>query len=262
MEGDQPVKRKTRRYAALLPALLLMLPALLTGCSNAEDPAAMEAWEALDTDFNAGMEGIETMEQYTEVINTFKPRYETLAEEYWGTEAAFDAKLWTLQMGTVGMEDDERETVMSDVLDALFSEYRRSEQLSKLASYYSDLSEERQGWLREGSPHATVRAATLYYLARDADFQMAYGGDEVDVEAMMAQRKANLDLLVSEYHDTPLRESTYGVMAEAMLSAHDPATLAIGQKAPEIIGTDVDGNEMKLSDYLGKVLVIDFWGDW
>ena len=36
----------------------------------------------------------------------------------------------------------------------------------------------------------------------------------------------------------------------------------IGQKAPEIIGTDVDGNEMKLSDYLGKVLVLDFWGDW
>ena len=36
----------------------------------------------------------------------------------------------------------------------------------------------------------------------------------------------------------------------------------IGQKAPEIIGTDVDGNEMKLSDYLGKVIVLDFWGDW
>ncbi|MFC1559210.1 peroxiredoxin family protein [Gemmatimonadota bacterium] len=38
--------------------------------------------------------------------------------------------------------------------------------------------------------------------------------------------------------------------------------VAIGAKAPEIVGSDVDGNEMKLSDYLGKVIVLDFWGDW
>jgi len=38
--------------------------------------------------------------------------------------------------------------------------------------------------------------------------------------------------------------------------------LAIGKVAPEIIGKDVDGNEMKLSDYRGKVVVLDFWGDW
>jgi len=48
------------------------------------------------------------------------------------------------------------------------------------------------------------------------------------------------------------------------LTGCSPSTdeLAIGQKAPEILGADVDGNEMKLSDYLGKVIVLDFWGDW
>jgi len=56
-------------------------------------------------------------------------------------------------------------------------------------------------------------------------------------------------------------EALQGV-AEEMLSAHDPADLAIGKPAPEIIGANVDGEEMKLSDYLGKVVVIDFWGDW
>ncbi len=38
--------------------------------------------------------------------------------------------------------------------------------------------------------------------------------------------------------------------------------LAIGKPAPEIIGANVDGEEMRLSDFLGKVVVIDFWGDW
>ena len=31
---------------------------------------------------------------------------------------------------------------------------------------------------------------------------------------------------------------------------------------PEIKGEDVDGKSFKLSDYRGKVVVIDFWGDW
>ena len=38
--------------------------------------------------------------------------------------------------------------------------------------------------------------------------------------------------------------------------------LAIGKVAPEIEGEDVDGKTMKLSQYRGKVVVLDFWGDW
>ena len=43
---------------------------------------------------------------------------------------------------------------------------------------------------------------------------------------------------------------------------HSPADLAIGKVAPEISGEDVDGVKFKLSDYRGKVVVLDFWGDW
>jgi tetratricopeptide (TPR) repeat protein len=32
--------------------------------------------------------------------------------------------------------------------------------------------------------------------------------------------------------------------------------------APDIEGEDADGKAFKLSDYRGKVVVIDFWGDW
>jgi cytochrome oxidase Cu insertion factor (SCO1/SenC/PrrC family) len=42
----------------------------------------------------------------------------------------------------------------------------------------------------------------------------------------------------------------------------DPRDLEIGKKAPEIEGQDVDGKKFKLSDYRGKVVVLDFWGDW
>ena len=61
------------------------------------------------------------------------------------------------------------------------------------------------------------------------------------------------------------------VMAALMLSSrsavaqakkHSHEDLAIGKLATEISGVDVDGRKFKLSDYRGKVVVLDFWGDW
>lgn len=43
---------------------------------------------------------------------------------------------------------------------------------------------------------------------------------------------------------------------------HNPKDLEIGKKAPEIEGKDVNGKSFKLSEYRGKVVVLDFWGDW
>ena len=36
----------------------------------------------------------------------------------------------------------------------------------------------------------------------------------------------------------------------------------VGDKVPEITGPDTDGVVFKLSDYKGKLILIDFWGDW
>lgn len=38
--------------------------------------------------------------------------------------------------------------------------------------------------------------------------------------------------------------------------------LSVGKVAPDISAADLDGVPFKLSDYRGKVVVIDFWGDW
>ncbi|MEC9092813.1 MAG: hypothetical protein VX438_08930 [Planctomycetota bacterium] len=38
--------------------------------------------------------------------------------------------------------------------------------------------------------------------------------------------------------------------------------LQIGMDVPNIQGEDIDGVQFNLTDYKGKVVVIDFWGDW
>ena len=36
----------------------------------------------------------------------------------------------------------------------------------------------------------------------------------------------------------------------------------VGKPAPPTRGTDADGVAFQLSDYRGKVVMLDFWGDW
>ncbi len=38
--------------------------------------------------------------------------------------------------------------------------------------------------------------------------------------------------------------------------------LVVGKMAPDIEGTDADGKKLRLSDYRGKVVVLDFWASW
>ena len=45
-------------------------------------------------------------------------------------------------------------------------------------------------------------------------------------------------------------------------AAPGPRGLKIGEVAPEVAGFDLDGVPFRLSDYRGKVVVLDFWGDW
>ena len=47
-----------------------------------------------------------------------------------------------------------------------------------------------------------------------------------------------------------------------LLTAADRPNPSVGKPAPEISGTDVNGKPLKLSDHLGKVVLVDFWGDW
>lgn len=53
-------------------------------------------------------------------------------------------------------------------------------------------------------------------------------------------------------------------LADALkaLAATAAQPLELGGVAPEIVGKDLDGKRLKLSDYRGKVVMLDFWGHW
>jgi hypothetical protein len=58
---------------------------------------------------------------------------------------------------------------------------------------------------------------------------------------------------------SPLTPPPAPPRAPSMVACAGPR---IGQPAPEIVGDDLDGVPFRLSEYRGKVVVLDFWGHW
>lgn len=81
-----------------------------------------------------------------------------------------------------------------------------------------------------------------------------------DRAAMAAKSEALYEQLVAKHASVTMYDETLGELAKAEL--RELRELAIGKVAPDIVGKDADGVEFKLSDYRGKVVVLDFWGEW
>jgi len=181
----------------------------------------------------------------------YRPLFEDFAEKHEGTEDALTARLWLLQQTWWQRRAGTMEAAATKIADAILEKYPKSEQLAKIAEYHYVLPRKRKAEYFEKigkmTPHDSVKAAMLFGRAR-------YGGKK-GAKALYRELRA-------KYGKLPYRSSTYAEMVDALLSPHKKADLAIGKPAPDIVGVDVDGLPMKLSDYRGKVIVLDFWGDW
>ena len=247
--------------------LLLLLP-VLSGCSKEEEAAAKLA--ILRTEYEAADGYI------SDKRVAFAPRYQSLVKDYWGTEAALEASLWLMEKAAIEARES-RADVVAEFTDSILVKYARSPALGKVAEHVSIYTEDQRehyfGEVLQASPHPAVRAAATFFPAKlrirtlrprprpPGMPELRGAADAGDPEALEAVEAA-LRRVMEEYGDVPRGNSTYGVMADAALYPLGEEDLAVGRTAPEIVGTTVDGEEMRLSDFRGKVTVIDFWGDW
>ena len=243
--------------------VLLALPPLLFGGCSDEDPEreamALEALAAVRFDYSES-----ELEREDKRV-AFAPVYDSVAVEYWGTEGGLKARFTQLSYSTNGMEDEEKAGVLDLAADSIFAEYGESKHLALFADWLHLFDDEQEkeylARILEESPHAEVRAAAIFEPTNSLKSRLRFGRIE-DTVAAEAEIEANLLLLIDEYGDTPRGNSTYGVLADALLNAYTSDQLAVGQPAPETVGQTVDGEEILLSQFKGKVTVFYFWGDW
>ncbi len=97
------------------------------------------------------------------------------------------------------------------------------------------------------SPHDQVKAWALYWQA--TTLQRGKPTDEQKAKA--SKLMATAEKLAT------------GDLADRLAAPRfQQENLQIGMTAPDVVGEDVDGVGFKLSDYRGKVVVMDFWGFW
>jgi hypothetical protein len=184
----------------------------------------------------------------------FLAEFRALAEEVRGTDAAARAWMWVLQLDP----EDAQESIR--IVERMLEDHMESEVLSELAGYLGYATDalgerpvtEALRAMIDGSPHAVVQAGALFSLGT---ILLAGKGDE-----RRAEGRKLLERIVAEFPGVDSGRGTFGVRATAYLFELDH--LQIGMPAPDFETVDENGVKWKLSDYRGKVVVVDFWGFW
>src|SRR5262249_13627861 len=81
-----------------------------------------------------------------------------------------------------------------------------------------------------------------------------------EAEKLRKESEEAFGRATDNYGDVKLGGSTVGEQAKTEL--FELRFLSVGKVAPEVEGEDADSKKFKLSDYRGKVVMIDFWGHW
>jgi hypothetical protein len=125
---------------------------------------------------------------------------------------------------------------------------------------------------REGSPGAAatlkkvlekstkpaVQAAAALALGRSLSSQVDQLGDDLPkADKVAAEAEQYFVRVVDE-----LAKDNAAVKSQAERELKALRTLRVGKEAPEIKAGDLDEKEFKLTDYRGKVVLLDFWGNW
>jgi len=84
--------------------------------------------------------------------------------------------------------------------------------------------------------------------------------EALDPELETQAVDALLARVEKEFGEVDSSRGKLGTRAKAAL--HELRNLAIGKIAPEIAGKDLEGVAFKLSEYRGKGVLLDFWGNW
>ena len=170
-------------------------------------------------------------------------------------------------------DDQTRTAALQRWLNECLALNATDELVARLSEHQCQLNET---WLRkianqsrgEIQAEAVVRLA-MYLNRRDAVRDFYRDAPLALFEGMAEELRRYLNAPIDHQEQRQLvellrsiRSSNEQTMETARRELFAIEHLAIGKEVPEIEGNDLDGVSFKLSDYRGKVVLLDFWGDW
>ena len=146
----------------------------------------------------------------------------------------------------------EREGVLDDA---------RLENLAYINFLMAWLNHERRLRAAEPSHEEKSINTQTYYLAAD----VLSGKSRDFIQAMMAGRELSYGTLADAeaiYRDFTEGDAYHGYQERIHLIYRTMEALSAGNPAPAFAMTDMEGREVSLEDFRGKVVFMDFWASW
>lgn len=220
---------------------------------ESRDKAAAKAYRAAKTEEERKwlFELRPNAEKYTEQVMA-------LVRKEPKSDFAQEALLWVVRRGGDRAEAGE-------AIEMLWRDHLESKEIaSVLPGLVGSKLPGAERWLRvamEKSPHPEVQGVATFALARRLKTQAeAAEPKQADVDRLNREAAELLERVGREFGDV---KGFGGTLADkAKNELYEILHLSIGMKAPEVEGEDLQGKRFRLSDYRGKVVMLDFWGHW
>ena len=257
--------------------------------TRAEFDAIVARFNQAGSEFREALGKVSREERQSFLAENPPPRPDPYGEELMqlardnpDADAAFDALTWIVTyMSSSDLGAEARKTIASRYADS----DRLAEVIPTLSRGYpsAEIESNLVNWMRNSNSDAIKGVATMalvkFIETRDRYAEILQQRPESAArypETVVAYLQSDfetydveqlLETIVKQYpkieYGKPLAgrpAQLIGDLAERQLFAL--RNLAIGKVAPDIEGVDLDGQEFKLSDYRGKIVMLDFWGDW
>jgi tetratricopeptide (TPR) repeat protein len=287
------------RIAAVVLLLLPALPAARADDTPKQTPE--EQCQAMAKDYQAKLEAFQkalqdarTLQERQQVMrdkypqpNKLAPKFLALAEKNPKDPVAAEALAWVVS----NTESQGRAGPGAKALATLARDYVTSPHVGPAClALTGALGQKTEAFLRavlDKNPSRDVQGAACVALAQylknrnnaaqtmkdrpqlAANYASMLGKDYylelVKLDSATADKEVEelLEIATNKYGDIKIAGGTVGEKAKTVVaSAAAGGNPEVGKPAPEIEGEDIDGKKFKLSDYRGKVVLLDFWGNW
>lgn len=291
----------TTSAAAMRPAVLQEGEAEKSGEEPAQEPETPEeklaAWQKDYQEqmmkFSQAARAAKTPEERAEVMKLqpkpmeFVDKFIGLAKENPKTPIAAKALVWvamngrgtpasaeatkllledhpdSLEIGTIvqmlgmGMPDPSNETLLQKVIQTSPHDEVKAKATFSLANLLKQMIDFK-GRMDSDPQMAEAMSRSLPKPAME--YLQSIGTEANPLDKLNGRIEELYQKIVDNYPDVKLGNRTMGKVAEGAL--FEMRYLSVGKVAPDIEGKDFDEVAFKLSDYRGKIVVLDFWGDW
>ncbi len=235
-----------RRRLVTLSALLVIVPAWA-----GQDSSSPAADEIRRLQREVQLKQQQLLAQYRQVPASYAPKFLDIAQKNPKDAAAFEALTWIVTNAGTSPEAGKAAELLvdhADKIDATLVPRLRVLRDANLDKLLRAVMEKNPKMETQG--HAALTLAQVLK-------QRAEQGQP----AARKEAEKLFEQVIEKYGDVKAARGTLADQARSEL-AEIKSAIVVGGVIPEIDGEDMDGKKFKISEYRGKVVMLDFWGHW